>query len=124
MGTQIQAGIVPTLAVVGASNRSGLLTELGIAAFDGTGTQWERNHSIDLAEGVKLPGVLLFVQSARSYPNTSHHIGRVRDLAAQWLCARSARSRVWGDHRVGTVVVQPSVQGKGAVCPGAVGVEL
>jgi len=48
-----------------------------IAAFDGAGLQWERSRSIPFAEGVKVPGALLFVQSPGAYPTKPHHIGHV-----------------------------------------------
>ena len=48
-----------------------------ITDFDGAGLQWERSRSPPFAEGVKLPGALLFVQSARSYPDKPDHIGHV-----------------------------------------------
>jgi len=48
-----------------------------VAAFDGAGFQWERSRSIPFAEGVKLPGALLFIQSASAYPRKPHNIGHV-----------------------------------------------
>jgi cell wall-associated NlpC family hydrolase len=48
-----------------------------VAAFDGAGLQWERSRSIPFAEGVKLPGALLFIQSEKSYRTKPHHIGHV-----------------------------------------------
>ena len=48
-----------------------------VAAFDGAGLQWERSRSIPFAEGLKLPGALLFIQSDRTYPTKPHHIGHV-----------------------------------------------
>jgi cell wall-associated NlpC family hydrolase len=48
-----------------------------IAAFDGAGFQWERSRSIPFADGVKLPGALLFIQSASAYPRKPHNIGHV-----------------------------------------------
>jgi cell wall-associated NlpC family hydrolase len=48
-----------------------------IDAFDGAGFQWERSCSISREEGLKLPGALLFVQSATAYPDKPHHIGHV-----------------------------------------------
>ena len=48
-----------------------------ITAFDGAGTQWERSRSIAFAEGVKLPGALLFIQSETTYRTKPHHIGHV-----------------------------------------------
>jgi cell wall-associated NlpC family hydrolase len=48
-----------------------------ITAFDGAGLQWERSRSIPFAEGMKLPGALLFIQSEKSYRTKPHHIGHV-----------------------------------------------
>ena len=48
-----------------------------VTAFDGAGFQWERSRSIPLPDGLKLPGALLFVQSAKAYPSKPHHIGHV-----------------------------------------------
>ena len=48
-----------------------------ITAFDGAGLQWERSRSIPFAEGVKLPGALLFIQSEKTYRTKPHHIGHV-----------------------------------------------
>jgi cell wall-associated NlpC family hydrolase len=48
-----------------------------VTAFDGAGTQWERSRSIPFAEGVKLPGALLLIQSERTYRTKPHHIGHV-----------------------------------------------
>jgi cell wall-associated NlpC family hydrolase len=49
-----------------------------IAAFDGAAMQWERSRSVlPFADAVKLPGALLFVQSATSYPDKPRHIGHV-----------------------------------------------
>ena len=48
-----------------------------IAVFDGAGFQWERSVSIRFAEGVKLPGALLFIQSEKAYRTKPHHIGHV-----------------------------------------------
>ena len=48
-----------------------------ITAFDGAGLQWGCSRSIPFAEGVKLPGALLFIQSERTYPTKPHHIGHV-----------------------------------------------
>jgi len=46
-------------------------------AFHGAGFQWERSRSIPFADGVKLPGALLFIQSVSIYPRKPHHIGHV-----------------------------------------------
>ena len=48
-----------------------------ITTFDGAGLQWERSRSIPFAEGVKLPGALLFIRSEKSYRTKPHHIGHV-----------------------------------------------
>jgi len=48
-----------------------------ITAFDGAGFQWERSRSIPFADGVKLPGALLFIQSLAAYRGKPHHIGHV-----------------------------------------------
>jgi cell wall-associated NlpC family hydrolase len=48
-----------------------------VAAFDGAGFQWERSRSIPFAEGVKLPGALVFIQSPFAYPRKPHQIGHV-----------------------------------------------
>ncbi len=48
-----------------------------IAAFDGAGLQWERSRSIAFQDGVKLPGALLFIQSASTYKAKPHNIGHV-----------------------------------------------
>ena len=66
------------LAQVGVdhvTDSNGRVTPIG--AFDGAGFQWERSHSIPFAEGVKLPGGLLFVQSEKTYRTKPHHIGHV-----------------------------------------------
>jgi cell wall-associated NlpC family hydrolase len=66
------------LAQVGVkqvTDSDGRVTPIG--AFDGAGTQWERSHSIALAEGLKLPGALLFIQSEKTYPTKPHYIGHV-----------------------------------------------
>ncbi len=47
-----------------------------IAAFDGAGFQWERSHAIPFADGVRLPGALLFIQSD-AYRGKPHSIGHV-----------------------------------------------
>jgi cell wall-associated NlpC family hydrolase len=48
-----------------------------VAAFDGAGLQWERSRSIPFAEGVKLPGALLFIRSEKTYRTKPHYIGHV-----------------------------------------------
>jgi len=48
-----------------------------ITAFDGAGFQWERSRSISFADGVRLPGALLFIQSPAAYPRKPHNIGHV-----------------------------------------------
>jgi cell wall-associated NlpC family hydrolase len=48
-----------------------------ISSFDGAGFQWERSRSIPFTDGVKLPGALLFIQSAPAYPGKPHNIGHV-----------------------------------------------
>jgi len=48
-----------------------------INAFDGAGFQWERSRSILFADGVRLPGALLFIQSATAYRSKPRNIGHV-----------------------------------------------
>lgn len=48
-----------------------------IAQFDGAGFQWERSVSISLADGIALPGALLFIQSKAAYAKKPHNIGHV-----------------------------------------------
>jgi len=48
-----------------------------IDTLDGASFQWERSHSIALADALKLPGALLFVQSQKAYPDKPHDIGHV-----------------------------------------------
>lgn len=48
-----------------------------IAQFDGAGFQWERSVSISLADGIALPGALLFIQSKGAYAKKPHNIGHV-----------------------------------------------
>jgi cell wall-associated NlpC family hydrolase len=48
-----------------------------VAVFDGAGFQWERSRSIAFQDGVKLPGALLFIQSASNYKGKPHNIGHV-----------------------------------------------
>jgi len=48
-----------------------------IAVFDGAGFQWDRSRSIPFADGVRLPGALLFIQSASAYRGRPHNIGHV-----------------------------------------------
>ena len=66
-----------------------------IAAFDGAGFQWERTRSIPFEAGVKLPGALLFIQSASAYPRKPHAIGHVAiSLGNGYLL--EARGRAYG----------------------------
>jgi cell wall-associated NlpC family hydrolase len=48
-----------------------------IAVFDRAGFQWERSRPIPFEVGVKLPGALLFIQSASAYRGKPHNIGHV-----------------------------------------------
>jgi cell wall-associated NlpC family hydrolase len=84
------------LAQVGVeqvTDRKGRATP--VSAFDGAGFQWERSRSIPLADGVKLPGALLFIQSASAYPRKPHNIGHVAiSLGNGYLL--EARSRAYG----------------------------
>lgn len=48
-----------------------------VAAFDGAGFQWERSRSMAFQDGVRLPGALLFIQSATTYKGKPHNIGHV-----------------------------------------------
>jgi len=57
------------------TDSTGRVTPIG--AFDGAGFQWERSRSIPFAEGVKLPGALLFIQSEKTYRTKPHRIGHV-----------------------------------------------
>jgi cell wall-associated NlpC family hydrolase len=66
-----------------------------VSAFDGAGFQWERSRSIPFADGVKLPGALVFIQSASAYPRKPHNIGHVAiSLGNGYLL--EARGRAYG----------------------------
>ena len=66
-----------------------------ITAFDGAGTQWERSRSITFAEGAKLPGALLFIQSEKTYRTKPHRIGHVA-ISLGNGCVLEARGRAYG----------------------------
>jgi len=84
------------LAQVGVeqvTDSGGRVTPIG--AFDGAGFQWERTRSIPFEAGVKLPGALLFIQSASAYPRKPHAIGHVAiSLGNGYLL--EARGRAYG----------------------------
>jgi cell wall-associated NlpC family hydrolase len=66
------------LAQVGVeqvTDSKGRVTPINV--FDGAGFQWERSRSIPFADGVKLPGALLFIRSASAYASKPHQIGHV-----------------------------------------------
>ncbi len=65
-----------------------------VAAFDGAGFQWERSRSIAFQDGAKLPGALLFIQSA-TYKGKPHNIGHVAiSLGNDYVL--EARGRAYG----------------------------
>jgi cell wall-associated NlpC family hydrolase len=66
------------LAQVGVeqvSDSKGRVTAINV--FDGAGFQWERSRSISFEDGVRLPGALLFIQSATAYRSKPRNIGHV-----------------------------------------------
>ena len=66
------------LAQVGVeqvTDSKGRVTPINV--FDGAGFQCERSRSIPFADGVKLPGALLFIRSASAYASKPHQIGHV-----------------------------------------------
>ena len=66
-----------------------------IVAFDGAGFQWERSRSIPIEAGVKLPGALLFIQSASAYRGKPRNIGHVAiSLGNGYIL--EARGRAYG----------------------------
>lgn len=66
-----------------------------IAAFDGAGFQWARSRSIPLADALKLPGALLFVQNRVNYAAKPHNIGHVAiSLGNKYVL--EARGRAYG----------------------------
>ncbi len=67
--------VLAQVGVEQVTDSSGRVTPVSV--FDGAGFQWERSRSITREEGLKLPGALLFVQSASAYPTKPHQIGHV-----------------------------------------------
>jgi cell wall-associated NlpC family hydrolase len=85
--------LLAQVGVVQVTDSKGRVTP--ITAFDGAGFQWERSRSIPFDAGVKLPGALLFVQSASAYPRKPHNIGHVAiSLGNGYLL--EARGRAYG----------------------------
>ena len=66
-----------------------------IDVFDGAGFQWERSRSIAFQDGVKLPGALLFIQSAAVYKGKPHDIGHVAISLGNGFVLE-ARGRAYG----------------------------
>jgi len=67
--------LLAQVGVMQVTDSKGRVTPINV--FDGAGFQWERSRSIPFDAGVKLPGALLFVQSASAYPRKPHTIGHV-----------------------------------------------
>jgi cell wall-associated NlpC family hydrolase len=85
--------LLAQVGVMQVTDSKGRVTN--IAAFDGAGFQWERTRSIPFEAGVKLPGALLFIQSASAYPRKPHKIGHVAiSLGKSYIL--EARGRAYG----------------------------
>jgi cell wall-associated NlpC family hydrolase len=85
--------LLAQVGVVQVTDSKGRVTPINV--FDGAGFQWERSVSIPFEAGVKLPGALLFIQSATAYPRKPHQIGHVAiSLGNGYLL--EARGRVYG----------------------------
>jgi len=111
-GTGARGGSPVPFLPGAASGRS-----LVFAYRHGLAFLWERSRPIPLAEGVKLPGSLLFIQSEKTYPTKPYHIGHV-GLSEQRLRARSAWPSLWRDNWPSAAFVHSGHQGRRAVRAG------